>query len=55
MSSLNFIETTIPELFLIERKFIKDNRSEFFRLFCQEELAEINFLKPLQQINFYHV
>jgi dTDP-4-dehydrorhamnose 3,5-epimerase len=52
MSNLNFISTTLPDLYLIERKVHKDQRGKFFRIFCQEELSRFGIHKTLQQINF---
>lgn len=53
-SNIEFIKTPIPDLFVLKRKIVSDERGYFFRIFCQEELREIGLKKPISQINFSH-
>lgn len=48
---MNFIETTIPDLFLIQSDPIQDDRGVFARTFCKKEFAGINFEKEFVQFN----
>jgi dTDP-4-dehydrorhamnose 3,5-epimerase len=48
-----FTVTDLPlaGLKLVERKRLGDSRGYLTRLFCAEELATVNWLKPIAQIN----
>lgn len=50
--SLKITDTPLQGLSLIERNIIKDDRGEFFRVYCKEELSGVGLLNPLDQINF---
>ncbi|MCB1178732.1 MAG: dTDP-4-dehydrorhamnose 3,5-epimerase family protein [Leptospiraceae bacterium] len=46
----DFIETGFAELYLVCRKYNSDNRGSFSRVFCKEDLKDLNF-KEIKQIN----
>jgi dTDP-4-dehydrorhamnose 3,5-epimerase len=54
MTSLNIISTRLPGVKIIERRIIADDRGSFFRLYCDEELADAGLVNPVRQINFSH-
>ena len=45
------IETPIPDLHLLQRQPVGDNRGYFQRMFCAEDLAEIGWQEAIAQIN----
>lgn len=51
MSRFMLIDTSIPDLRIIERKTIRDTRGFLCRLFCREELSPTGWTKPVVQIN----
>ena len=48
---MKFIETKIKELYIIKPEPYFDNRGNFYRVFCQNELKAIGFNKNILQIN----
>ncbi|GHT36796.1 dTDP-4-dehydrorhamnose 3,5-epimerase [Planctomycetales bacterium] len=48
---MKFTPLPLPDTFLIETEPRSDDRGCFTRLFCAKELQQINFHKPLVQIN----
>lgn len=44
-------QSSIPGLWLAERKIVKDNRGIFRKLFCAEEFFRVGINKPIVQIN----
>lgn len=44
-------QTSIPGLWLAERKVVEDNRGFFSKLFCAEEFLKAGINKPIVQIN----
>ena len=48
---MNFFKTKLKGLFVIEPEIYEDNRGNFYRVFCQNELKEIGYNKPIVQIN----
>jgi dTDP-4-dehydrorhamnose 3,5-epimerase len=53
-SGLEFFNTPISGLYVVERKLIQDNRGFFFRIFDDEDLIQIGLNKPIRHINFSH-
>ncbi|MDZ7804392.1 MAG: dTDP-4-dehydrorhamnose 3,5-epimerase family protein [Thiohalophilus sp.] len=51
MSRLQYSDTPLPGLRLIQRQRIGDHRGFMDRLFCAEELAEAGWVRPIAQIN----
>lgn len=51
MSRLQYSNTSLPGLRLIQRQRIGDQRGFLDRLFCAEELAAAGWLRPIAQIN----
>ena len=51
MSRLTVTDLPLAGLKLVERKRLGDSRGYLTRLFCAEELATANWLKPIAQIN----
>lgn len=51
---LNFIQTPITDLTVIQRKPMYDSRGFFSRFFCAETLNEIGLNQQIQQINHTH-
>jgi len=54
MPNLTITSTPLHGLKIIKRRIIEDNRGSFFRLYCDEELAETGMTNPVRQINFSH-
>ena len=48
---LRKIETDIDDLYIIEPNIYKDNRGEFLRVFCEDELTELFSQEKIRQIN----
>lgn len=48
---MDFIETPIPDLFLVQSIPIADGRGMFARTFCKKEFAKINFNQEFVQFN----
>ena len=48
---MNFIETEIEDMYIIEPQPFQDERGSFSRVFCEKELKEINLSKKIVQIN----
>jgi dTDP-4-dehydrorhamnose 3,5-epimerase len=44
-------QSSIPGLWLAERKVVEDNRGVFSKLFCAEEFLKAGINKPIVQIN----
>lgn len=44
--------SSIPEVKIIERKVLKDERGAFSRLFCERELASVFNGKMIKQVNY---
>lgn len=51
MSRLQYSDTTLPGLRLIQRHRIGDHRGFLDRLFCDEELTAAGWVRPIAQIN----
>ena len=51
MARFTFAQTPLDDLVVVERQRLQDERGFFSRFFCQEELAEAGFDKPVAQIN----
>lgn len=51
MNRFKCIETTIPDVKLITRKVLADERGFFSRIFCKEALTEFGWHTPIEQIN----
>ncbi|MEP7145904.1 MAG: dTDP-4-dehydrorhamnose 3,5-epimerase [bacterium] len=49
---MNFIETKLKDLYVIEPEAFRDERGIFARTYCKKEFAQINFDKEIVQINF---
>lgn len=49
---MKIISTKFKDLFIIELEPYKDNRGEFFRLFCKKELKSILLDNDIKQINY---
>ncbi len=48
---MNFFKTKLKGLFVIEPELREDNRGNFHRVFCQDELKQIGYNKSIVQIN----
>ena len=48
---MRFLKTEIKDLYIIEPTPFIDNRGKFFRVFCKNELKEINHSKEIVNIN----
>jgi len=48
---MKFIETNLKNLYIIEPELLKDERGLFYRVFCRNELKEIEHVKEIVQIN----
>jgi dTDP-4-dehydrorhamnose 3,5-epimerase len=48
---MKFIQTPLPDAYLIELTPFKDDRGQFARTFCMKEFAKIGHTKPFVQIN----
>ena len=48
---MNFFKTKLKGLFVIEPEIYEDNRGNFYRVFCQNELKQIGYNKSIVQIN----
>jgi len=46
-----FQKTSLPGVWLSERKYFEDDRGAFGRLFCKEEFQKIGLEKPIVQVN----
>jgi dTDP-4-dehydrorhamnose 3,5-epimerase len=46
-----FIKTSLPGVWVAERKYFEDERGTFGRLFCKEEFQKIGFNKQIIQMN----
>jgi len=46
-----FTKTSLPEVWIVERKYFEDDRGSFGRLFCTDEFHKIGLNKPIVQIN----
>ena len=51
MSRLDFIDTPISDLKVVQRKPIRDARGYFSRFFCAEEFAQVGLSSDISQIN----
>jgi len=51
MSRFDFIQTSLPDLMLVQRKAAEDNRGFLSRFYCIEAFAEAGMEKPIVQIN----
>jgi dTDP-4-dehydrorhamnose 3,5-epimerase len=51
MAQLEFIQTPISGLTVVQRNSIEDARGFFSRFYCAQEFAALGFEKPIQQIN----
>ncbi|TAJ82277.1 MAG: dTDP-4-dehydrorhamnose 3,5-epimerase [Gallionellaceae bacterium] len=51
MARFDFIETPLPDLILVRRKVIEDQRGFLSRFFCADEFREAGMSKPVVQIN----
>lgn len=51
MSRLDFIDTPISDLKVVQRKPIRDARGYFSRFFCAEEFAQVGLSSAISQIN----
>ncbi len=51
MSRLDFIQTSLLDLRLVQRKAIEDHRGFLSRFYCVEEFAKAGINKPIAQIN----
>jgi dTDP-4-dehydrorhamnose 3,5-epimerase len=51
---MNFKELTLSGVYLIDLNPFKDNRGQFTRLFCKEELKKNGVFNEITQINFSH-
>jgi dTDP-4-dehydrorhamnose 3,5-epimerase len=51
MSRFTLTPTPLAGVILIERKFLRDERGFFERMFCAEALKEAGWVKPIAQIN----
>lgn len=51
MSRFDFISTPLPDLILVQRKVIEDQRGFLSRFFCADEFREAGMSKPVVQIN----
>jgi dTDP-4-dehydrorhamnose 3,5-epimerase len=51
MNRFTVTDLPLAGLKLVERKHLRDTRGYMVRLFCAEELAIANWLKPIAQIN----
>lgn len=48
---MRFNGTNLPDLLIIESEPYYDNRGNFFRIYCENELKQIGFKKRIVQIN----
>ena len=48
---MKFFKTKLEGLFIIEPEIYEDNRGNFYRVFCQNELKQIGYNKSIVQIN----
>ena len=48
---MKFLKTKLNGLFVIEPELYEDNRGNFYRVFCQNELKKIGYNKSIVQIN----
>ena len=48
---MKFFKTKLKGLFVIEPELYEDNRGNFYRVFCQNELKHIGYNKAIVQIN----
>ena len=51
MNQFYIHDTAISGLKVVERRYLKDSRGFFSRLFCSKELAEVGWHRPIVQIN----
>lgn len=51
MSSFVVTDSQIPDVKIISRKPVGDQRGSFARMFCADELCQVGFDKPVVQIN----
>jgi dTDP-4-dehydrorhamnose 3,5-epimerase len=51
-SNLELIQTTIKDLFIIQRKIFSDHRGTFLRIFSDNELKAIGLNKYISQVNY---
>ena len=49
---MKFSRGPLNGIWIIETEFFQDKRGKFGRLFCQNELREINHYKPIEQVNY---
>ncbi|MFX1308512.1 MAG: dTDP-4-dehydrorhamnose 3,5-epimerase [Promethearchaeota archaeon] len=49
---MKFFKTKIEGLYVIEPEPFEDDRGKFYRVFCKNELEEINHTKEIVNINF---
>ncbi|MFX0000783.1 MAG: dTDP-4-dehydrorhamnose 3,5-epimerase [Candidatus Hodarchaeota archaeon] len=48
---MKFLETKLKDLYIIKPEPFEDNRGKFYRVFCKDELIEINHNKEIVNIN----
>jgi len=48
---LKFSKTKIKDLYIIYPESFKDNRGNFYRIYCENELIEIGYNKKIVQMN----
>ena len=48
---MKFIKTAFKGLFVIEPELYEDNRGNFYRVFCQNELKQVGYNNAIVQIN----
>ena len=48
---MKFIKTKLKGLFVIEPEPFEDNRGNFYRFYCENELKKIGHSKPIVQMN----
>ena len=51
MSRFDFIQTSLPDLMLVQRKTAEDYRGFLSRFYCKEVFTEAGIKKPIVQIN----
>jgi dTDP-4-dehydrorhamnose 3,5-epimerase len=50
----SFSETSLSDLYKVDRKILSDDRGFFSRFFCANEFGKYGFTQPIAQINHSH-
>ena len=51
MQKFDFVSTSLADLYVVKRNFVRDNRGFFSRFFCAKEFLRVGFSHSIAQMN----